>query len=294
MSTAALNAVWDRSLAKGGSLLVLLALADSANKETGLSWLGTPTLAKMSRLSERHISRILRQLVDDGEIEIEKIRPGTSTVYLLTPGSVPVVSNDRDGDGDKNKADTPDKMSGVEANDAENVGDATPDKLSPPPPTKCPPTPDSHVTPPLTPMSGEPLSEPLEPKDEPSPPVVPPNGDGDDLMKALRDYNKLAERIGLPKVQNFSDTRRRLLRRRLIECGGLNGWRAALEKVEDSTFLKGGGRDGWRADFDFMLQAKSFTRILEGTYDDRTRRCSGSSEVQAAFDRMDTREKCKR
>ena len=174
MSNAALNAVWDRSQAKGGPLLVLLALADSANKETGLSWLGTPTLAKMSRLSERYISRILGQLVDDGEIEIEKIRPGTSTVYLLTPGGVPVVSIDKDGPVDKTGPETPDKTSGVEANDAEYVGDSRPDKFSPPPLTKCHPTPDTCVTPPLTRVSGEPLIKPLEPKEEPSPPKPPP------------------------------------------------------------------------------------------------------------------------
>ena len=293
MSNSALNAVWDRSQTKGGPLLVLLALADSANKETGLSWLGTSTLAKMSRLSERHISRILGQLVDDGEIEIEKIRPGTSTVYFLTPGGVPVVPIDKDDHIDKAGPETPDKMSGVEANDAENVGDSTPDKMSSPPPTKCPPTPDSHVTPPLTPMSGEPLSEPLEPKEEPSPPVVPPV-QSENLIEAVRAYNVLAEKVGLARVQNFNDNRRRKLRRRLAECGGLEGWSAALAKVECSNFLTGGGREGWRADFDFMLQAKSFTKILEGAYDDNLRGGGKMSEVQAAFDRMDTIEKCKR
>ena len=110
----------------------------------------------------------------------------------------------------------------------------------------------------------------------------------------MRAYNVLAEKVGLAKVQNFNDDRRRKLRRRLAECGGLEGWSAALAKVECSNFLTGGGCEGWRADFDFMLQAKSFTKILEGAYDDNLRGGGKMSEVQAAFDRMDTIEKCKR
>lgn len=137
MSNAALNAVWDRSRAKGGPRLVMLALADSANKETGRSWLGRPMLAEMSLLSERHIGRILADLVNMGEIEAVEVRPGRSTVYRLTPGSVPVVSPDDACDSQKSAAtpdktpgaggrNTPDKMSGVGAGD-------TPDKMSPHP-----------------------------------------------------------------------------------------------------------------------------------------------------------------
>ena len=116
--------------------------------------------------------------------------------------------------------------------------------------------------------------------------MVPPT-QADDLAEAVRRFNALAERIGLAKVQNFTDARRRKLRQRLAECGGLEGWSAALAKVQASSFLNGGGREGWRADFDFMIQAKSFTKILEGAYDDNLRRGGAASEIQAAFDRMD-------
>ncbi len=36
-----------------------------------------------------------------------------------------------------------------------------------------------------------------------------------------------------------------------------------------------------------MIQAMSFTKILEGAYDDTSHRGGTSSEVQAAFARMD-------
>lgn len=117
--------------------------------------------------------------------------------------------------------------------------------------------------------------------------MAPPAGRPDELVEAVALWNELTRRIGLAKVQHFSDTRRQKLRQRLVECGGLDGWQAALAKVEASAFLTGGGRDGWRADFDFMLQAKSFTKILEGAYDDRPRRGGQANEVQQAFARMD-------
>ena len=43
-----------------------------------------------------------------------------------------------------------------------------------------------------------------------------------------------------------------------------------MEKVAASHFLTG-KKINWQADFDFLLQAKSFTRLMEGSYDEQTR-----------------------
>lgn len=91
----------------------------------------------------------------------------------------------------------------------------------------------------------------------------------DDEQSAFDAYNDLAKRIDLPVAQVTGDTRKSKLRQRLSECGGLSGWVAALEKLEASSFLRGGNANGWKADLDFILQAKSFTKLLEGSYDDR-------------------------
>jgi hypothetical protein len=67
--------------------------------------------------------------------------------------------------------------------------------------------------------------------------------------------------------------RRIALMARLAECGGLDGWRAALEAAARAEFLK--GRDGafhrWFT-FDWLMQPEKFTRLMEGCYAERHRR----------------------
>ena len=70
------------------------------------------------------------------------------------------------------------------------------------------------------------LEPSIEPSEE-SPLTVPP------VEQAVSIWNETAERAGLAKVQKLTDTRRSSLKKRLAECGGVDGWRAACEKVED-------------------------------------------------------------
>lgn len=93
-----------------------------------------------------------------------------------------------------------------------------------------------------------------------------PDGDGD-LKEAVSLYNLMAKENGLSAVQVFNGVRPTKLRARLKDCGGIEGWKAALEKVAGNPWLKGENKDGWRADFDFMLQKKSFTKLMEGAYE---------------------------
>ena len=60
--------VWKHSTAMGGSLLVLLCLADHANVERRSCWPSVETVAQRSRLTVRHVRRILRGLEEIGEI----------------------------------------------------------------------------------------------------------------------------------------------------------------------------------------------------------------------------------
>lgn len=82
-------------------------------------------------------------------------------------------------------------------------------------------------------------------------------------------FNEMASKAGLPKAQRMTPSRQSALRQRLKECGGLPGWGIALEKVSASNFLTGKNGQGWRADLDFMLQQSSFTKLMEGSYDNR-------------------------
>ena len=78
-----------------------------------------------------------------------------------------------------------------------------------------------------------------------------------------------AERMvpqGFPAVRKMTETRRRQLRARLRDST-IDEWQQAMAALERSAFCRGENDRGWRADFDFLLQPKSFTKLLEGAYD---------------------------
>lgn len=117
-----------------------------------------------------------------------------------------------------------------------------------------------------------------------NPPHSPPKGEADlfgqtddppapkppDPVRTAFDlWNETAKRCGLPVAKVLDDARRKAIRKRL-ESGGLELWRKALAAVEASAFLLGQrpDRDGraFRADLDFVCQARSFKRLIEGFY----------------------------
>lgn len=71
MSIKVQSHVWDNSPAKGGELLILLAIADFAD-DNGVAWPSVSTLAQKSRLSERQAQRNIRNLVASGDLAIDE------------------------------------------------------------------------------------------------------------------------------------------------------------------------------------------------------------------------------
>ncbi len=78
----------------------------------------------------------------------------------------------------------------------------------------------------------------------------------------------MADDHGLSRVSRLTEPRKRALKLRLDECGGIDGWREAMRLVSESPFLLGRSGD-WKASFDFVLQPSSFTKLMEGTYGNR-------------------------
>lgn len=97
---------------------------------------------------------------------------------------------------------------------------------------------------------------PLPPKGGPTP---------GDAIKAFHAYNETALRCGLQQAKSLTPDRQRRLIARLRDYG-LDGWSVALANVERSSFLTGKNDNGWRADLDFLLQAKSFNKVHDGSY----------------------------
>lgn len=88
---------------------------------------------------------------------------------------------------------------------------------------------------------------------------------GADVQAAFDAWNDLARRLSLPVARDLTPQRRKAIKTRLAS-GGLERWREALSAVEASPHCRGENDRNWRADLDFVCQARSFQRLLEGVY----------------------------
>jgi hypothetical protein len=116
----------------GSAKLLLVALADMADKETGQCYPATPTLAAKIGASERQTQRLIDKLSALHLIAIE-LRVGTSSLYTVLGGDTHVTTPPPTG-GDTGVTPVVTPMS---------------------------PGGDTHVTPVVTPMSPKPLINPL-------------------------------------------------------------------------------------------------------------------------------------
>ena len=144
-------------------------------------------------------------------------------------------------------------------------------------PTKLHPMPQNgEEFPPPADFPKLPEISPRRMKDEGEGVDNPPSPDGDappieidDALQAIEAFNELAVEFNLPRAQLINSKRRRMVRLRLRDAGGLKGWAAALEKIRGSPFCQGKNDRGWRIDLDSLCQPKTFTNLMEGRYDDR-------------------------
>lgn len=87
----------------------------------------------------------------------------------------------------------------------------------------------------------------------------------DDVQIAYEGYRVTARALGLSVPQMLTTERRRLLRQRLTDVGGLDGWKAALEKVARSDWITSGR---WKNfSIDDMTNRGKFCRLMEGRYE---------------------------
>jgi hypothetical protein len=93
----------------------------------------------------------------------------------------------------------------------------------------------------------------------------------DDIAEAIVLYNATADHTKWSKVQKLTASRRVAMRARLTDVGGISGFKEALHKASASDFLCGRiGSKPFYADFDFLIRESSFTKLMEGKYDNRT------------------------
>lgn len=93
MSIDVISSVWKHSKQRGTALLMLIAIADSAN-EYGEAWPGIDYLAEKCRMKRRNAQLLIKELEDSGELIVArqegKDTPhGKTNLYtIVTPGAL--------------------------------------------------------------------------------------------------------------------------------------------------------------------------------------------------------------
>jgi hypothetical protein len=111
--------------------------------------------------------------------------------------------------------------------------------------------------------------EGIESKNPPTPqPASEPEPDAGagDVRQAFDAWNALAAETGLAAARKLDPDRARKIGRRLRENGGLPAWTEALDAIRRSPFLRGETGKDWRATLDFVCQASSYRKLIEGAY----------------------------
>lgn len=83
----------------------------------------------------------------------------------------------------------------------------------------------------------------------------------------------------LSKVKETSEKRNQKIQR-VWSVRTPEKWVEALKKIADSKFCHGDNERGWKADFDWILQDDVYFKIMEGKYDNREKRTTGTHKGQ--------------
>jgi hypothetical protein len=79
-------------------------------------------------------------------------------------------------------------------------------------------------------------------------------------------WNDTAGECGLPRIGKATRARRQAFRVRQREYPEIDAWQSAFRCLRETKWMHGDNDRGWRANPDFFLQAKSFTKLVEGSY----------------------------
>ena len=82
--------------------------------------------------------------------------------------------------------------------------------------------------------------------------------------------------LGRGQISKLTGSSKRggMLRARVNEYGA-DAVLTAIEKIRNSSFLRGQNRRGWTITFDWFVRPNNFPKVLEGQYDDHEGTASG-------------------
>lgn len=92
-------------------------------------------------------------------------------------------------------------------------------------------------------------------------------------------YHKIC--ISYPKIKTIDGNRKKAVSARWRTYKSLDKFEEMFTLAESSSFLKGENDRNWSADFDWMMKATNFSKILEGKYVNRV--TSGETKMTGAL-----------
>ena len=224
MSIKLMTAVWAREDLTSTQKLVLLALADWSNDE-GLSWPSIDQLMKKSSLKKRAVQITIRSLEESGFVRREEVTGKGNRYWIILP-----------------------------------VHQMHPCTTCIPPVHQMHPTPASNA-----PNTSEihQLNTTLicASDDAPKQPALIEDEQALSINDVVEAWNDTADKLGKPKVQRLSDSRKQVIRQR-IKQNTLDDFVTVFRNIERSEFLR-----NWKGmGFDWVFKAGNFQKILEGNY----------------------------
>jgi hypothetical protein len=103
-----------------------------------------------------------------------------------------------------------------------------------------------------------------------------------EVDQAFEAYQQLAERLSLSRPRKPDSAKRKTIRARIKEAGGLDGWMEVLRKIENSAFLRGDKTD-FQISFPWLLKKSNFDKILDGAFDNNGRRSGGGDKYSDRY-----------
>lgn len=105
------------------------------------------------------------------------------------------------------------------------------------------------------------------------------------------DYNSIKDAYNtlcpsLPTIKSLSEARKKAIRARL-NVYTVDDIKEAFRKAEASDFLKGQNNRNWTANFDWIMKDANLAKILDGNYDNRTRKLVNNAAVNTDMTDLD-------
>lgn len=89
-----------------------------------------------------------------------------------------------------------------------------------------------------------------------------------------------------PRIREIAGQRRKAVAARWRQYQRLTVFEEMFRAAESSSFLKGNNGRNWHADFDWMMNATNFSKILERKYDEKGSRAAGGNRFVSVLDEM--------